>query len=622
MSATGVHISSNQGALGNNVTTRRQPKPDRLKMAAAVTSTRNANTAIEESLLIDSILSQTEESEVRRMLEIEGESMGRYFPFTSTQMGGRVPKKTSLYMSPIWSKDYENPSCQSSRNELPDTVNSESPVLANRFGILNNEDFMNKVNVTGYNSVELRSKVKIGEGEETKEASDTDGRALHLAGHEDVPGCATAKDPNESGDDPDDVTSGNQRAEREDSAGLSKEPNENDQPGSDCNDEDGDGEGSGTTATGVLDMFQISAKLGKVDSILSTLGNKSTALSNLVADLKTSLEFSQGEVEDLKTENRELKQRIMDLETEECGSTYQIGKLEEKVDRVDTTGRKKNLIIDGIPEAANGKEEIEKTIWALFDHMKVGRKIDMDACYRQGNYSNNKSRPIFISFQRQADRDLVYSSRMMLSRSPDFKRVWINEDLGETSKRTRNMVRMIAKKANAEGIDIKTGKYTVLVDKVKYEASSLDELPPPLHPSSIKQVRVDRNTIAYQSEYAPFSNMFPACIEVGQRKFISLEQAYQFFKAKTLNKMLAATKIYLSRNQIKIKMLGDELGTSEEWEAKKFDIMYICLKKKYEQNEDLKEMLLKTGSSELVEATPNRLWGCGATLSSNLLRRH
>ena len=33
-------------------------------------------------------------------------------------------------------------------------------------------------------------------------------------------------------------------------------------------------------------------------------------------------------------------------------------------------------------------------------------------------------------------------------------------------------------------------------------------------------------------------------------------------------------------------------------------------------------MLLDTGNCELVVATPNRLWGCGATLSSNLLRRH
>ena len=71
-----------------------------------------------------------------------------------------------------------------------------------------------------------------------------------------------------------------------------------------------------------------------------------------------------------------------------------------------------------------------------------------------------------------------------------------------------------------------------------------------------------------------------------------------------------------------MKRMGDDLGTSELWEKRKFDVMYVCLKKKFEQNEELRELLLNSGNCELVEATPGRLWGCGATLSSNLLKRH
>ena len=71
-----------------------------------------------------------------------------------------------------------------------------------------------------------------------------------------------------------------------------------------------------------------------------------------------------------------------------------------------------------------------------------------------------------------------------------------------------------------------------------------------------------------------------------------------------------------------IKQQGDELGTSDVWEKKKFDVMYKLLKMKFQQNDDLREILLKTDNCELVEATPERVWGCGATLSSNLLKRH
>ena len=249
-----------------------------------------------------------------------------------------------------------------------------------------------------------------------------------------------------------------------------------------------------------------------------------------------------------------------------------------------------------------------KSIWDVFDQLKINRGIDFDACYRQGNRNKNRERPIVIVFQKQADRDLVYASRMDLRKTRDYKQVWINEDLGQGSKKTRNLIRQIAKKASAEGIDCRTGKYTLLVNNEKYEGRDLGELPPPLHPCNVKQVRIDRDTVAYQSEYAPFSNLFPVCITMGDLKFISLEQAYQYLKAKTMNKFLVATRIFLSRSQVEIKQMGDELGTSDAWEAKKFL--------------DLQEMLINTGSSELVEATPNRLWGCGATLSSNMLRQH
>ena len=128
--------------------------------------------------------------------------------------------------------------------------------------------------------------------------------------------------------------------------------------------------------------------------------------------------------------------------------------------------------------------------------------------------------------------------------------------------------------------------------------------------------------MAYQSEDAPFSNFYPSPISRGELDFVCLEQMFQFLRAKTLNRPLAATWIYLSRDPVEMKQIGDELGTSKIWEEKKFDVMYVCLKLKFEQSKSLRELLLKSGTCELVEATPGRLWGCGATLSSNLLRSH
>ena len=116
--------------------------------------------------------------------------------------------------------------------------------------------------------------------------------------------------------------------------------------------------------------------------------------------------------------------------------------------------------------------------------------------------------------------------------------------------------------------------------------------------------------------------VYPCTIAIGQHSFFCLEQAFQFLRAKNLNKPLAATRIYLSRDVRYIKQVAAELGTSEAWESRQFDLMYICLLRKFQQHPELKALLLNTGNLRLVEATPDRLWGCGATLSSNALRRH
>ena len=611
MLTLGARESIELSYSGNNVTVRKPPK-QQSKMALTFTTTTTAGdheggeSDRREALLFDSILSQSEENEVRKMLEIEGETMGSVLPFTSTQMGGTHVKRPSLYMSPIMDRDFQNPSC----SQLRDGSQLNLLLGNNRFASL--EDEMNLRNEGNTSGLEVSSpgmKINTDNQAHNNDNINTAGEALH----DPVlpPGLG------EGGQGPradsNDVVGENGDAAKSENAGRS-------------NGDEADSEGSINDVGTAEDlkiggMDGIADRLVKVDKILGDMGNRSTLLTGLVSGLRESLEFSQKEIDTLKLENRELRQKVADLETEESRSAYQINKLDEKVDRVDTQTRRKNLILEGIAEV-DGKEDVGKTIWRLFDQLNVSTGMEFDACYRQGTFNANRTRPIVISFQRQVDRDMVYASRMNLRKTVSYKQVWVNEDLGKTSKKTRNLIRLIAKKAQAEGIDCRSGKYMLQVNREKFDGSKLDELPPPLHPSNIKQFNLDKDTVVYQSEHAPFSNMFPVAIVVGQYRFVSLEQAFQFFKAKTMNKLLAATKIYLSRNQIEIKQMGDELGQSELWDTKKYDIMYVCLKRKFEQNPELKEMLLKTGTCELVEATPNRLWGCGATLSSNLLQRH
>ena len=355
--------------------------------------------------------------------------------------------------------------------------------------------------------------------------------------------------------------------------------------------------------------------------LLTALNGDSAKHGTTIDDLITSLEFSQKEVDALKSENAQLKQKLGDTIMEDRKTQFQVNALESKVDRIETTTKRKNLIIEGVPEMEGRNENVEKSICELFDQLQVHKGINYEGCYRMGPYTKSRIRPIVVSFERQADRDAIYTKRFELKRTQDFKKVWINEDLGALSKRKRGLIRMISKEAQAQGVDCKTGKYFVQIEGKRYDDTNLEELPPQLQLTNLKQTMVAKDVLAYQSEHAPFSNFFPCQVVIGKHKFFCLEQAFQFMRAKILDRPLAATKIYMSRDVRFIKQTGAELGTSEEWERRQYDVMYECLMRKFQQNEHLKRLLPKTGEIELLEATPDRLWGCGATLSSTVIRK-
>ena len=369
-----------------------------------------------------------------------------------------------------------------------------------------------------------------------------------------------------------------------------------------------------------LDPSVAARRIVMIDEIIAQFAKDSAKLADTVKNLESSLEFSYKEIADLKKENKDLKLTLGSIDTEDRRTQFQIKEVADKLDKLDYIIKKKNLLFEGIPERK--KEDTDKVICDLFVQLDINRGIYFEACYRVGPFSEARPRPILVSFERQADRDLIYACRMDLKNSEAYQKVWINEDISPASKRRRDLIRLISREAQNQGIDCKTGKYAIHINKTRFDDNNLDDLPPPLQPVNLKQIRVDKDTIAYQSEHAPFSNFYHCQLIIGKHRFFCVEQAIQFLKAKTLNKPLAASRIYMSRDVCFIKQVGHDIGTSKEWEEHQYDYMYICLKKKFSQSPELKTLLLNTSTLELVEATPDRFWGCGATLSSNILRRH
>lgn len=135
---------------------------------------------------------------------------------------------------------------------------------------------------------------------------------------------------------------------------------------------------------------------------------------------------------------------------------------------------------------------------------------------------------------------------------------------------------------------------------------------------------------------SPFSNFHPAKFEYKGLTFISNEQFMMYSKAKNFNDDASAEKILelnqdplakkflngeLSREYIikdkslsdqwnklmmKVKKLGRGVQNYDEvyWESRRYKIVLFGVRLKFTQNPDLKDILIATGDSKMIESSP------------------
>lgn len=117
-----------------------------------------------------------------------------------------------------------------------------------------------------------------------------------------------------------------------------------------------------------------------------------------------------------------------------------------------------------------------------------------------------------------------------------------------------------------------------------------------------------------EKPYGAFSNLFRRAMVFEGREYPTAEHAYQAGKAR---KESVREWILSAPSPSLVAMAAHGLYTwdiNPDWSRTKFDRMRNVLRAKFTQHEDLKELLLSTGSARLVEAgrtdnVVNRTWG-------------
>ena len=115
--------------------------------------------------------------------------------------------------------------------------------------------------------------------------------------------------------------------------------------------------------------------------------------------------------------------------------------------------------------------------------------------------------------------------------------------------------------------------------------------------------------------YSPFSNWYKCEIKEFDKKFTCVEQYMMYHKALLFNDKEVANQIYsIGYNPKAYKELGRKVKGFNQtvWDKNKVQIVKMGCILKFTQNSNLKDILLKTKGTQLVEASPyDRIWGVG-----------
>lgn len=122
--------------------------------------------------------------------------------------------------------------------------------------------------------------------------------------------------------------------------------------------------------------------------------------------------------------------------------------------------------------------------------------------------------------------------------------------------------------------------------------------------------------------YSPFTVSYMNEDGVKSYEFKTAEHAVHFFKAMLFNDIETADKIMKAKTPKEAKILGREVKNFNDftWNNNKEVIYFDVIKAKFtdERNKDIKQKLIDTGDSILVECSPyDRIWGIGYAKESS-----
>lgn len=204
-----------------------------------------------------------------------------------------------------------------------------------------------------------------------------------------------------------------------------------------------------------------------VNAIMDTANKRIDDLLRDLMEVRTSLQFTQKEVDDLKMTNKGLQSSMKGQETDIVKLAESMLTLDTKTDFLDNHARRTNIIIDGMPEVEkeNNSHSEEKVLELIKNKLKLDPEgLGIESVMRIGKVNKSKDgtplrpRPIVVKFNKLKDRDTVLRNAKKLKGT----KIYINEDYPEAVRQKRKELLPKMREARQRG-DIAFLRYDKLV---------------------------------------------------------------------------------------------------------------------------------------------------------------
>lgn len=192
----------------------------------------------------------------------------------------------------------------------------------------------------------------------------------------------------------------------------------------------------------------------------------------------------------------------------------------------------------------------------------------------------------------------------------DGRPYYLNEDASENSRTKKADILKYIKYLKENLHTVTRAGDNLIIDGTEYMPSQFNDLPEGQRIQDSRTI-AKRGVVAFNSVHSPLSNLYPCKLKFEGNSYNSVEQAYQYLKAKHHKRHQRAFDLLRQNNQYDMVAMTKRDLDNPEWINCREALMERLLREKADQVHNFRVTLKKTDRHHLVGNSFNSLWGSG-----------